>query len=84
MELPSQRKFTWAVTVTHTEKGVLGMASKKKWEKNQTIIKELGEMLYTDTKFHRLILYPIQVFLIYVARTHRDFNPYTKGINLII
>ena len=39
VENPSKEPRPWVYNVTHTDKGVLGMVSQKKWENNQRLIK---------------------------------------------
>ncbi|KAL3786657.1 hypothetical protein ACHAW5_001375 [Stephanodiscus triporus] len=74
----------WAGTVTHTDQGqVCGMVSQEKWERTQSLIRELGAMVERDfLPLQRLL--EIRGFLIYVVRTYPWLNPYLKGLHLTV
>ena len=42
---PYQQPGPWAITLTHTYKGVLDIVSKGKWENTQRRVKEVSEMI---------------------------------------
>ena len=91
---PSTTPGPWAGGVTSTEYGkddgnprgdVVKTVTQIKWEKIQSLVRELREMFTQDSKkMNRKRLEQIRGFLVYVARTFKFMNPYIKGLHLTI
>ena len=58
--------------------------SQEKWEKTQTLLKELMLMLEAGDDLLRYIMGSIRGFLFYVAQTYRYFNAYLQGVHNFI
>ena len=78
--------------VCHTNKGeIIGTVSQEKWEKTQSLVLELAEMVeevmtakgqYSEVAlvlWHRLL--EIQGYLNYVVRTYNWMSPFMKGFH---
>ena len=59
------------------------MVSQEKWEKTQSLIGEMSEMMAQD-HYPLARLLQIRGFLMYVVRTYSWINPYMKGLHLTI
>ena len=85
MQGPSQEPGQWVGTVTDTKEGVLGLNSKDHWDKFKNLIHILVDM--EDREEAGLDISKMELirgFLVYMARTYWDINPYLKVLHLTL
>lgn len=82
---PDMKPGPWAGTMVYSDEGVDGLVSQQKWDKTKGYVRELREEVNArPEELQRARLESMRGFLIYVARTYRNLNPYLKGVHLTV
>ena len=85
MQGPSKEPGPRAGTVTHNTEEVCGIVSQDFGDKVKRLIQVLVDMEDKEKGgLERSNMESIRGFLVYMARTYRDMNPYLKGLHLTL
>jgi len=83
--LASQRAGAWAGSICHSDADqVTVRVTPDKWTKAKLQVQALLHLATTTNQFDYKELESIRGFLIYVVRTYPAFNPFLKGLHLML